>query len=140
MYYPEFFKLGTTDDNHTFDIGKLQQTWMGPTRLFSPFVPVILGFFKLFFKLDLLAVPQDGHASEEVKPSERNGKKQEAEGKLGRRRERRKGLHSLLNQTCSGNSAHQRRQPVKNELICHLITYNCDSICRALYPHGFTAV
>ena len=24
MFYPEFFKLSTTDDNHTFDIGKLQ--------------------------------------------------------------------------------------------------------------------
>ena len=34
----------------------------------------------------------------------KTAKKQEAEGKLGRRRERRKGLHSLLNQTCSGNS------------------------------------
>ena len=33
----------------------------------------------------LLAVLQDGHASEEIEPSERNGKKQEAEGKLGRR-------------------------------------------------------
>ena len=33
----------------------------------------------------LLAVPQDGHASEEIERSERNGKKQEAEGKLGRR-------------------------------------------------------
>ena len=74
----------------------------------------------------LLAVPQDGHASEEIEPSERNGKKQEAEGKLGRRRERTKGLHSLLNQTSSGNSTHQRRQPVKNELICHLIINNCD--------------
>ena len=31
----------------------------------------------------LLVVPQDGHASEEIEPSERNGKKQEAEGKLG---------------------------------------------------------
>ena len=88
----------------------------------------------------LLAVPQDGHASEEIERSERNGKKQEAEGKLGRRRERRKGLHSLLNQTCSGNSTHQRRQPVKNKLICHLITNNCDLICRPLYPHWFAAL
>ena len=46
----------------------------------------------------------------------------ESRGKLGRRWERREGLHSLLNQTCSGNSAHQRRQPVKNILICHLIS------------------
>ena len=79
------------------------------------------------FLIRLLAVPQDGHASEEI---ERNGKKREAEGKLGRRQERRKGLHSLLNQTCSGNSTHQRRQPVKNKLICQLITNNCDLICR----------
>ena len=43
-------------------------------------------------------------------------KKQEAEGKLRRRREKREGLYSVLNQTCSGNSAHQRRQPVRNKL------------------------
>ena len=41
----------------------------------------------------------------------------------GERREE-EGLSSLLNQTCSGNSAHQRRQPVKNKLICHLISNN----------------
>ena len=35
-------------------------------------------------------------------------KKQETEGKLGRGREKREGLHALLNQTSSGNSAHQR--------------------------------
>ena len=47
------------------------------------------------------------------------------------------GLPSLLNQTCSGNSAHhQRRQLVKNKLICHLISNNSASICRALNPHG----
>ena len=31
----------------------------------------------------LLAVPQDGHASEEVKPSERNGKKTRSRGEAG---------------------------------------------------------
>ena len=47
------------------------------------------------------------------------------------------GLPSLLNQTCSGNSAHhQRRQLVKNKLICHLITNNSASICSALNSHG----
>ena len=44
----------------------------------------------------LLAVPQDGHASEETERSERNGKKQEAEEKLGRRRERREGLNPVV--------------------------------------------
>ena len=54
----------------------------------------------------------------------------------GERREE-EGLPSLLNQTCSGNSAHhQRRQLVKNKLICHLISDNSASICRALNPHG----
>ena len=54
----------------------------------------------------------------------------------GERREE-EGLPSLLNQTCSGNSAHhQRRQLVKNKLICHLISNNSASICRALNPHG----
>ena len=76
------------------------------------------------------------HASEESA----SAKRAKAEGKLGGRRERREGLHSLLNQTCSGNSAHQRRQPVKNILICHLISNNSASICRALNPHGFAAL
>ena len=54
----------------------------------------------------------------------------------GERREE-EGLPSLLNETCSGNSAHhQRRQLVKNKLICHLINNNSASICRALNPHG----
>ena len=52
-------------------------------------------------------------------------------------RQEEEGLPSLLNQTCSGNSAHQRRQPVKNKLICHLISNNSASIYRALNPHGF---
>ena len=57
----------------------------------------------------------------------------------GERREE-EGLSSLLNQTCSGNSAHQRRQPVKNKLICHLISNNSASICRALNLPGFAAL
>ena len=57
----------------------------------------------------------------------------------GERREE-EGLPSLLNQTCSGNSAHQRRQPVKNKLICHLISNNSASICRALNPPCFERV
>ena len=57
-------------------------------------------------------------------------------GGTGERREE-EGLSSLLNQTCSGNSAHQRRQPVKNKLISHLISNNSASICRAVNPYGF---
>ena len=49
MNYPDFFKLGTTDDNHAFDIENCNKR-MGPTCLFSSYVPVILGVFELFFK------------------------------------------------------------------------------------------
>ena len=66
----------------------------------------------------------------------RTGESELTERGTGERREE-EGLPSLLNQTCSGNSAHyQRRQLVKNKLICHLISNNSASICRALNPHG----
>ena len=66
----------------------------------------------------------------------RTGDSELTERGTGERREE-EGLPSLLNQTCSGNSAHhQRRQLVKNKLICHLISNNSASICRALNPHG----
>ena len=66
----------------------------------------------------------------------RTGESELTERGTGERREE-EGLPSLLNQTCSGNSAHERRQLVKNKLICHLISNNSASICRALNPHGF---
>ena len=66
----------------------------------------------------------------------RTGDSELTERGTGERQEE-EGLPSLLNQTCSGNSAHhQRRQLVKNKLICHLISNNSASICRALNPHG----
>ena len=65
----------------------------------------------------------------------RTGDSELTERGTGERREE-EGLPSLLNQTCSGNSAHKRRQPVKNKLICHLISNNSASIRRALNPHG----
>ena len=66
----------------------------------------------------------------------RTGDSESTEWGTGERWEE-EGLPSLLNQTCSGNSAHhQRRQLVKNKLICHLISNNSASICRALNPHG----
>ena len=68
----------------------------------------------------------------------RTGDSELTERGTGERREE-EGLPSLLNQMCSGNSAHhQRRQLVKNKLICHLITNNSTSICRALNSPRFS--
>ena len=93
----------------------------------------------LFYKLEILqgmyrlrAVPLRSVTSK----FGRTGDSELTERGTGERREE-EGLPSLLNQTCSGNSAHhQRRQLVKNKLICHLITNNSASICSALNSHG----
>ena len=90
---------------------------------------------KYFFSIRLRAVPPRSVTSK----LGRTGESELTERGTGERREE-EGLPSLLNQTCSGNSAHQGRQPVKNKLICHLISNNSASICRALNPHGFAAL
>ena len=85
--------------------------------------PILLREDSLTYDTRLRAVPLRSVTSK----FGRTGDSELTERGTGERREE-EGLPSLLNQTCSGNSAHhQRRQLVKNKLICHLISNNSAS-------------